>query len=103
MRKQIKAQGAAGKDVDEIYHADQEAEDYNALSTEEDSDAAKEEELVGSVASAPGGKPTQVEEQAPSALSTSATASARSKKEKAVANSSSSIAAVRRGQDTLTK
>ena len=40
IRKQIRA-GAAGKDVDEIYQADQEAEDYNALSTEDDSDAEK--------------------------------------------------------------
>ena len=39
MRKHIKA-GAAKKDADEFYQADQEAEDYNALSTEDDSDAA---------------------------------------------------------------
>ena len=40
IRKQIRA-GAAGKDVDAVYQADQEAEDYNALSTEDDSDAEK--------------------------------------------------------------
>ena len=40
MRKHIKA-GAAKKDADEFYQADQEAEDYNALSTEDDSEAAQ--------------------------------------------------------------
>ena len=35
LRKLVPA--GLGKDADEIYHADQEAEDYDALSTEDDS------------------------------------------------------------------
>ena len=38
--KPKKVSSYLGKE-DEIYHADQEAEDYNALSTEEDSDAVE--------------------------------------------------------------
>ena len=86
IRKQIKA-GAAGKDVDEIYQADQEAEDYNAFSTEDDSDAGKSDTGAEPAGNVPTNceAPKDEQQQAP-----------RNRKERGAASSSSSNRGVKR-------